>query len=334
MDRLAHFDVSRRFARPGAQVAAQVAFGLAASAAMIAVRTSIDQVAPTVGPFAIVYPTVLIATLYGHWRAGLVAYAVCLLWAWYVVLPVRLSFHFAVTGDSARMMLNAVCAAVVLLLAEIFRRAVARSVKRLGEEITLARVLHEELEHRTRNNFAMIAGLLEIQKRRESAPETVAALDQAIARVHTFADAFEHIAAASNGSEEVAMAQFLPAIVDRLARASFGPNVAIEKAIDDIRLPRGAAVAIGLYINEALTNCAKYAFPGDRPGTVRVSLTGRAEAWTLAVSDDGVGAAGVQGPRRRGGQGEGLLRAFARQARAQHVRELSHAGCHVELRAE
>ena len=51
-----------------------IAFGIIAAAVMILLRSVLNMWAPTSGPFALVYPTVLIATLYGRWQAGLVAY--------------------------------------------------------------------------------------------------------------------------------------------------------------------------------------------------------------------------------------------------------------------
>ena len=62
---------------------AQVLFGLALALAMIGLRTLIDIVAPNAGPFALVYPMVLIATLFGRLLAGLICLIVSFLWAWY-----------------------------------------------------------------------------------------------------------------------------------------------------------------------------------------------------------------------------------------------------------
>ena len=74
MHRLANFDVSRQFLSAWSKFAAQMIFGILCGAAMIGLRTLYDLWAPTSGPFAMIYPTVLLATLYGHWRAGLAAF--------------------------------------------------------------------------------------------------------------------------------------------------------------------------------------------------------------------------------------------------------------------
>ena len=123
MHRLANFDVSRQFLSRRGKIAAQLVFGGLCGAAMIGLRTLIDVWAPGSGPFALIYPTVLLATLYGHWRAGLVALVVGFFWAWFFILPPSRSFLFADLTDPARVVLNAACALIVLVFAEAFRRA-------------------------------------------------------------------------------------------------------------------------------------------------------------------------------------------------------------------
>jgi len=329
MHRLANFDISRLARSPNGKVAAEIGFGLACATGMIAARSAVDSIAPTVGPFAMVYPAVLIATLYGHWRAGLVAAAVALFWAWYVVLPMQYSFGFAIPTDPARLALNAVCCLLILALAEVFRRAVAQTVAQRDAEITQRKIFHAELEHRTKNNFALVAALLEIQKRRETEPQTVAALEDAVGRVRTFAEAYDRISNIGEGQGGIAMSTFIPQVVERLGKAAFGSNIAIRSEIAEITLAREVAVAIGLYLNEALTNCAKYAFPEGRPGSIHVRLNPTSSGWQLTVNDDGVGES--RKAPASAGIGGNLMRAFAQQARAEHSATLSDKGCHLEL---
>jgi hypothetical protein len=110
----------------------------------------IDIIAPTAGPFALVYPTVLLGTLYGHWRGGLVALVTSFGWAWYFVLPTSRSFHFAVLTDPSRVAINALCALIVLVFAETFRRAVDHAVADRDREIARGMMLLDEIEHRTK----------------------------------------------------------------------------------------------------------------------------------------------------------------------------------------
>ncbi len=335
MNRLAKFDIGRRFVDPKVRIGAQIAFGAGCTLAMIGLRSLIDVAFPTAGPFAMVYPTVLIATLYGAWQGGMVAYVTSFLWAWYFVLAPVQGFTFEVPTDPSRVAINAVAVLVVLVFAEAFRRAVTLTLMERDEEIRRRELLQQELEHRTRNNFALAASLLEMQKRNEQEPAVAAGLETAIARIHSFASAYANLAESQQEGASVAMQAYLLEVVDRVTRGAFHDNVAVEvdAGCPNLSMPREVAVAIGLFTNEALTNCAKYAFPEGRPGKVRVQFNGDAETWTLAISDDGVGTATTASVSSTG-IGERLLAAFAQQARAEYSIDAGNNGRSLRLASQ
>lgn len=71
VQRPANYDVSRQFVSPVEKIAAQLTFGFLCEAAMAGARAMFDSWARVLGPFALIYPTVLLVMLYGHWRAGM-----------------------------------------------------------------------------------------------------------------------------------------------------------------------------------------------------------------------------------------------------------------------
>lgn len=319
MHRLANFDVSRQFLTRKGKLVAQLTFGAMCGGAMIGLRSLIDIWAPTSGPFALIYPTVLLATLYGHWRAGLVALATTFLWAWYYVLPASRSLVFSDPTDPARVALNAVCALVVLTFAEAFRRAAHSTVEQIRESADRRLTLLADLEHRTKNNFALVASMLEIQKRRIPHRELHGPLDDAVGRVRTFADAYSALAMEQADTADVAMKPYLEQLLSRIEAAAVPPNVRLFRELEPLMLPRESAVAIGLYLNEGVVNACKYAFPEGRSGTIAVFFHVRDGAWRLTIEDDGVGNEATS--TNSGGLGSNLLKAFAQQAGATH-----HAG--------
>ena len=336
MDRITQFDVARRRKSRSARIGAQMAFGVGCALASIALRGLVDIVAPTAGPFALIYPPVLIATLYGRLLAGICAELVAVLWAWWFVLPPQMSFRFAVPTDPSRLLLNVLSVTVVMLLAEAFRRAVHAATQARDAEIAHREMLLSELEHRTRNNFALVSSLLSLQGRRHEDPAVREALELAKSRVDTFARAYEALQHEDGHGALVPMAGYVHGVVSRVSAGVFAENVTLHVAANDTLLPHRQAVAIGLFINEALTNCAKYAFPDARPGQVSVAFEGEREAWTLSVSDDGIGSAtaGGEAPAGSGagsGMGHGLMGAFARQAEAQYEVSQDHTGRTVTL---
>ena len=329
MQRLAQFDISRQFLTRGGKVAAQIGFGLVCGVAMVGLRTMLDVWAPETGPFALVYPTVLLATLYGHWRAGLCAFLLSFLWAWYIVLPSPYSFTFTDPSDASRVVINALSVLVLLFFAEVFRAAAQRTMDEIRAAADRRLTLLSELEHRTKNNFSLVASLLEIQKRTLARPDLDGPLDDAVNRVRTFADAYSSLAMDQEEDVEVAMKPYLDLLLDRIERAALADNVTLHREIENISLPREKGVAIGLYLNEALANCAKYAFAEGAPGTIAVAFNVTDGAWRLSIEDDGLGSAAVTTGST--GLGRNLMDAFAAQARAVHVGGPRDRGFRVEL---
>nr|WP_274597248.1 sensor histidine kinase [Microvirga tunisiensis] len=93
-------------------------------------------------------------------------------------------------------------------------------------------------------------------------------------------------------------------------------------------IPLNQAVSVGLIINELLVNALKYAFPGDRSGHVRVTVTRTDQEYCLAVSDNGVGLPATQGSTPSAtstGLGQRLIRSFVMQLNGRHeIEPLSH----------
>jgi len=74
--------------------------------------------------------------------------------------------------------------------------------------------------------------------------------------------------------------------------------VSLAFAIGTVDLGLDRAVPLGLIINELVTNCYKYAFPGGRGGKIDVALRkGDDGGFALTVGDDGVGLPASLDPR-------------------------------------
>lgn len=329
MQRLTQFDVSRQFVSARGKYTAQFVFGGVCAAAMIGFRSLLDIWAPTAGPFALVYPTVLLSTLYGHWRAGIVALVTCFFWAWFVVLPAPMSFDFQVASDPSRVIINAFACLIVMIFAEAFRRAASNNMQQISQMADRRLTLLAEMEHRTKNNFALVASMLEIQKRRLSSRDLDGPLDDAVGRVRTFADAYSSLAGEQEEGNEVDMKPYLEQLLDRIERAALDNAITLHRNIDDVRLPRETGVAIGLYLNEALSNCAKYAFPEGSPGNIIVAFDANGEEWSLSVEDDGAGVHSSVSTST--GLGTQLMAAFASQAGAAHRSEAGDRGYMTRL---
>lgn len=330
--KVSDFDIANRFAPLAPQWLTQILFGLACTLGGVFARTGVDVVAAAAGPYALAYPTVLIATLFGRWQAGLVAWATSFLYSWYYVLPAPSSFAFAVEGDGARTIVNGLVVLVILVFAEIFRRAVREANAQRDREIEARGLMLREIDHRMRNNFAIVASFLAMQVRGASTPEAKDMLAAASGRLHSFAAAHRSLYKTYSGIEMASlidMSSYLGEITEHLKQALFdADSVRVRLDVRDSRLPREKAATIGLMVNELVTNAAKHAFDGRDGGEVQIFFDDDGANWRLMVADNGCGTK-ASAPTSEDGLGAALIEAFAQKIGGVVRRENGQAGTRV-----
>ena len=318
MAHLGELDLCDRLAPTLPSWATQVVVGVLTAGAAGIVRLMFDLVAPGAAPFALVYPSIIVATLFARWGAGLVGASLSIIYAWYYFLPIKNSFRFADANGALSLGVITVTAILTIVISEMFRRSARMATAERDREIADRDLFLAEFDHRVKNNFAIVAGLLDMQRRRAVDPATVEALATAQARVDSIARAHRHLYR-GDGKQPgmVEIRDYMSDLCAALAEALFlRGGIHLSCDADEVAVPRDRAVSIGLIVNELVTNAAKHAFPGRDIGTIdvtfRKSSTG---GWTLSVADDGVGMpdAPVQASAPNG-LGSRLIEAFARQA--------------------
>lgn len=316
--RLGEFDPVAKFSPRIPALVVQAAWGVLCFAAAFLTREFVDVFTPGAGPFSLIFPAIMLSTLYGRWQAGLVTFCLAFLHAWYFVLPFEQSFSFENPTDQARTVVNGTAAFVILFFAEVFRAAVRQATWERDQELETQALLMRELEHRTKNNFAMVSSLLTMQERKSASEEVKQALMIASARVHSFAAIHETIYTSDKYASDISLKSYLKPLVDQLEMGLFGDRpVKIEIDCPSAFIPRERALAFGLIVNELVTNAAKHAFPDNREGTITVSYIDQPDApWCLSVSDDGCGSENTKTNDTPGGSGLGnsLLKSFVAMA--------------------
>jgi PAS domain S-box-containing protein len=172
--------------------------------------------------------------------------------------------------------------------------------------------LFDELNHRVKNNLAMVSGLLDLQAKQAS-PAARGELAKAAERVRSIADVHAALAGDASGKVgSVDFAAYLEDLVGRLDRSLGLPEgVRLALRAEPAHLPAEAAVPLGMAVNELVTNAVKYAYPSPTAGPIEVALEREGEDLLLSVRDQGVGL-----PTSGGGRGLGmrLVRSLAGQA--------------------
>ncbi len=325
-DRLVEFDVVDKFSKRVPTIGIQIIFGLCCFLMAVFARALVDAIFAAAGPFSLIYPAILISTLYGRWQSGLTTFLFAFLHAWYFVLPEPRSFSFEIEGDAARTIVNGFAASFILLFAEIFRRGIRLATMERDRQLTTTTLLIRELEHRTKNNFAMVSALLNMQSRSHKSSEVKEALEMASTRVNSFAAIHDSIYSSGDFQENIDIAEYLKALCESLRKAfASDSSIDITLSAASYRMERDKAVALGLILNEVVTNAFKHAFPDDRTGLIHISfVANQNEPWALTVSDNGCGM-NNKGDKKKppkekkenGGLGTRLMTTFAQNVQAE-----------------
>ena len=311
---LGEFDLADRLAPHLPRWMTQLGIAAVCLIAGRLVRLMIDAFAPNSAPFALVFPVVMMATLFGRWFAGSITAIVAVVYAWYHLYPVRDSFAFVDPAGRVNVVVVIIATILTVAIGDIFSRAVRRATQERDRQIADRDLFLAEFDHRVKNNFTIVAGLLDMQRRRATDPATAEALGAALSRVESIGRAHRHLYR-SGQPGLVEMRDYLGDLCATLSDALLlRGGVVLECHAAEGALPRDRAVSVGLVINELVTNAAKHAFNGRESGTIAVAFGPRPGGWVLTVSDNGCGIDGKAKPSADGGLGSRLIDAFARQA--------------------
>lgn len=284
--RIAQFDVPDLVSPHIPALLGQLVFGLFCTLIGIVIRLVTDFVMPGAGPFSLMLPTVLVATLFGRWISGMICLITSSLYAWYYVLPFMGSFQFLDPNDDERVIINVMAGFFIVCLADIFRSTMRHAIHDRN-------VLLLELEHRVKNNFASVASMLRLQLKDLTNDESRAAILSALGRVESFAKANSFLYHSAGSKGDVQMRSYLNSLCETLQTSiPETQNIRIALHADATTMPRDRAIVLGLLVNEIVTNSLKHAFTDGSGGHIDVRFKRKDDDAELVVSDDGRGEAG------------------------------------------
>lgn len=169
---------------------------------------------------------------------------------------------------------------------------ISERTRELESERLRIEALLRDVNHRVGNNLAMVSALLNVQSRQTREPAVRSALAQAQSRIQAIA-AGQRRLRLDIETDEIEARPYMEDLLAEIGKAAEGRRIAIDLAMEDIRLPGRDAVSFVVIVNELVTNAIKHAFPGDMTGRIvirfeRTELEGE-PALAMSVEDDGVG---------------------------------------------
>lgn len=325
MQRLATIDLPRRLSRRLPRPVTELAVGIGITAIFVGLRVALSPWVGSVAPFALSVIAVVLAALIGGWRSGLVSMVLGTGLTWYYILPYQRSFVIADTPTALTLAAGILTEAIIVLALGLYQREVrAGQVERMRRINFLGHAL-KEMDHRTRNNFQIVTSLLTLQASRSASEEVKAALGEAAERLKAVAAVYEALAPSSQGLGAVRLQDQLQEICDQIRRGIMPDGISLTTELEPIVVPHETAVAIGIIVNELVTNACKHAF-ADGSGSIRVRVRREDGAAVIEVEDDGCGfVAGVAKP----GLGTRLVTAFLQRLKGRSdLRSSPDGTCH------
>lgn len=172
--------------------------------------------------------------------------------------------------------------------------------------------LFDELNHRVKNNLAMVASLLSLQARGAASPTVKDELAKAGDRVRSIAQVHASLYQGAR-RDDVEFAAYLRDLCAGLAEGLIDDGrITVEVEATPANLPVDTAIPLGMVVNELVTNATKYAYPAPQKGVIRVRFGPEGEELVLGVSDTGPGLP-VKAQSRASGLGMRLVSSLVGQ---------------------
>lgn len=144
-------------------------------------------------------------------------------------------------------------------------------------------LLAAEIDHRVKNSFSLISGVLRLQERAMEDSAAKAAISEAANRIMSVAEVHEHLSLSPDVST-VAVAPFLSSLMSKIGEAHYGLANLEEGHIADFFLPHKRAIALGMVAAELMASALRHSHEGGEV-TVSYSLTEQDGAYLMTVAD-------------------------------------------------
>ncbi len=206
--------------------------------------------------------------------------------------------------------------------------------KRRHAELALQKAVEDnrnllvEFQHRAKNSFMMISGMIGMALGDTTSNDGKAALRDLDSRVKSVA-ALYALLNSSSSFTEVRLDDYCGRIVTPLI--SLTGNITLKTGMEGVAVPVEMAAPIGLILTELVTNAIKYAFPDGQRGNVEVRLGKTDSGAILEIRDDGVGLPEGFELSASKGMGLHLVQGLVRQIGGAFRMEASSAGTHCVL---
>lgn len=161
-------------------------------------------------------------------------------------------------------------------------------IRHKDRELSLSKVVLQEVYHRTKNSLQTMASLLRIQASKSDNETVKKVLGGNVNRILSMAAM--HDLLIQSGGDTLDLRLLLEKVVSGIVRYSADPcQIRIFVEGDAIPVTSEQATAAALVVNELVSNALEHAFAGQEGGIIRVTLSSKNGVPSVSVLDNGTG---------------------------------------------
>lgn len=184
----------------------------------------------------------------------------------------------------------------------------------IAQSLKEKETLLAEIQHRVKNNLAVITGLLNLQTEKAPCEVSKNLMIESRNRVMSIAMVHERLYKKDNLSK-INFKVYLSELIQEIIK-SFPVQlneIEIQEELDHIEMELTRAVPIGLIINEAVTNSLKHAFNGEiEKPVIKIKMQIIYDKVHISFADNGIGYSDIT-KRRDNSLGLSLIESLADQ---------------------
>lgn len=163
-----------------------------------------------------------------------------------------------------------------------------KAEKHIKDLLSEKELILTEVHHRIKNNMNTVHSLLSLQSGHLENDEAKEVLLDAAGRLRSMMQLYDKLYR-SEDTSVISIKDYLPDLIDEIVNVfPQKDSVKIENQIDDIVLGVDVISALGIIINELITNSMKYSFIGKSNNSISVSVQKMKDCITFIYKDNGL----------------------------------------------
>jgi two-component sensor histidine kinase len=162
-----------------------------------------------------------------------------------------------------------------------------RAVQSLEQALAEKQLLIREMNHRIKNNLALVSAILALHGRQSKQPGLREELTAAVARINNLALVHDRLQLFTSSVTRIDAASHFTELCSML-RSLLPSGIALTPRCGG-SIAGDCVESLTLIANELVTNAAKYAFVGREQGEITLGYQEEGAGWRLWVEDNGSG---------------------------------------------